>query len=57
MTSEEATKLKKADIARDHRDRFLKMVRDGKMTADEYLHKICGVPSHRLAQARIVSGL
>ena len=57
MTSREAASLKKADVARAHCDKFLQMVRDGRMSAEEYLLNICGVPRHKLDQMRALAGI
>jgi hypothetical protein len=57
MTSREAASLKKADVARTHCDKFLQMVRDGRMSAEEYLLNICGVPPHKLDQMRALAGI
>jgi hypothetical protein len=50
-------RVDKAEIARGHRERFLEKVREGEMTADEFLLKICGVPVHRLQEMRTLAGL
>jgi hypothetical protein len=50
MAKMELPKINKAEIARVHRDRFLQKVRQGEMSADEFLLKICGVPAHRLQE-------
>jgi hypothetical protein len=53
----EMLKVDKAEIARGHRERFLRKVREGEMTAEEFLLKICGVPAHRLQEMRALAGL
>jgi hypothetical protein len=57
MARMEMLKVNKAEIARGHRERFLQKVREGEMTADEFLLKICGVPAHRLQEMRALAGL
>lgn len=57
MARMEILKVNKAEIARDHRERFLQKVREGEMTADEFLLKICGVPAHRLQEMRALARL
>jgi hypothetical protein len=53
----EMLKVDKTEIARGHRERFLRKVREGEMTAEEFLLKICGVPAHRLQEMRALAGL
>lgn len=57
MVNVDPSKINKADVARAHRDRFLQKVRQGEMSAEEFLLKICGVPSHRVQEMRVLAGL
>lgn len=57
MRTMDAMTRTKAEIAKAHRERFLEMVRAGKMSVDDYLTKVCGVPMHRLPEMRALAGL